>query len=662
MKRMAVFSFFDKDGQVDEYVSYLLKDLRQNLDRLVIVCNGKLSDQGHKTLQQFTDEVIVRSNTGFDAGAYRDILNNHLTPQDLDDYDELILLNDTFYGPFYPFAEMLQTMDAKDVDFWGITIHGYTDLRVKYSPFPDLPEHLQSYFIAFTSKLVHSPDFWDFWRAMPEPGTRDATIGAFELSLTKHFADKGYRYAAYCDTRDLDDPLARYPLNHYAHDTTYLIASKRCPILKRNIFCGADRLGHDNGEDLARTFEFIDKHTDYDVNMIYRNLLRNYNLTDLKWGLHWDYVLPKVTRLSPQPLPASSTLIIMHLYYEDLVDWCMAYARQFPAEVSFLVTTNNPALPQKIEAAARDLHCHFLGVRQTPARGRDMAALVLHCRDLIPRYQYVCFVHDKKTSSHLGSYKVGASFRDLLFENLVASESYIRNVIRLFEENPSLGLVSPPTPYHGLYLNAYHNFWNGNYERTLKLLDTMHLHVPLSDQKPPFVLGTAFWFRSTALAPLFEHPFAVENFPKEPLPPDNSFSHAMERVFPYVAQSRGYYSAWVMTPEYASVEVENLSSLFRTSKSAAVFDGIFYGSKELLHAADIACRRDKSELRTTGFKSARKLVRLCRLWYKVGLPSTDPDSLSASQINRIPTMADAWWFWRETLKIVVLKALHLASK
>lgn len=662
MKRMAVFSFFDKDGQVDEYVSYLLKNLCQSLDRLIIVCNGKLSDKGHETLHQFTDEVIVRSNIGFDAGAYRDILNNHLTPEDLVDYDELILLNDTFYGPFYPFAEMLNAMEAKDVDFWGITIHGHTALRVKYSPFPDLPEHLQSYFIAFTSKLVHSPDFWNFWRRMPEPESRDATIGAFELSLTRHFSDKGYRYAAYCDTRDLDDPTERYPLNHYAHDTTHLIASERCPVLKRNIFCGVDRLSHDNGEDLARTFAFIDKHTDYDVNMIYRNLLRNYNLTDLKWGLHWDYVLPKNTPLSTRPIPASSTLIIMHLYYEDLVEWCMQYARQFPAEVDFLITTNNPALPEKIEAAARDLRCHFLGVRQTPARGRDIAALVLHCRDLISQYPYVCFVHDKKTSSNLGSYKVGASFRDLLFENLVASEAYIRNVIHLFEENPTLGLVSAPAPYNGRYMNAYQNFWNGNYKRTTRLLDTLQIHVPLDEQKAPYILGTAFWFRSTALTPLFAHPFTLEDFPEEPLPPDNSFSHAMERVFPYVAQSRGYYSAWIMTPEYASVEVENLSSLFRTHKQAAIYEGIFYGSKELLHAADIACRRDKSELRTTGFKSARKLVRICRLWYKTGLPTIDENSLSASQINCIPTMADAWWFWRETLKIVVFKALHLTSK
>lgn len=661
MKRMAVFSFFDKDGRVDDYIPYLLKDLCQNLDRLVIVCNGKLSAEGRTTLQQFTNEIILRKNEGFDAGAYRDVLINHLSQQEVAAYDELLLLNDTFYGPFYPFREMFDAMSAKDVDFWGLTIHGHIADRLKYCPYPEIPEHIQSYFVAFRKKLLNSTDFWSFWSDMPEPDSRDSTIGAFELSLTKELSDRGYRYTAYCDTKELDDPLARYPLNHYAHNTTYLVTKLRCPILKRNIFCGVNRLIHDNGEDLARTFEFIDKHTDYDVSMIYRNLLRNYNLTDLKWGLHWDYVLSKEVASPVSEQALSSTLIIMHLYYEDLVDWCMQYARRFPAEISFLITTNNPALPQKIEAAARDLRCHFLGVRQTPARGRDIASLVVHCRDIIPRYKYVCFIHDKKTSSHLGSHMVGESFRDLLFENLIASEAYIRNAVHLFENTPNLGLASAPPPYNGGYVNTYHNFWNNNYKITCDLLKLLKIDVPTDPKKAPYALGTAFWFRSAALAPIFEHNFTVEDFPAEPLAPDNTFSHALERAFQFVAQGRGYYSGWLMTPEYASVEVENLSDLYRISTQSITYNTVFFSSKELLHAAEVARHRDAEQLYTTGFKSARKLLLMCRLWQKVGV-YTNSEFLTDDQLEELPTVADARWFWRETLKIVIRKALHIAPK
>ena len=43
---MAIYFFYDKDGIVDGYVDYFLEDLKKNLDRLIVVCNGKLTSEG----------------------------------------------------------------------------------------------------------------------------------------------------------------------------------------------------------------------------------------------------------------------------------------------------------------------------------------------------------------------------------------------------------------------------------------------------------------------------------------------------------------------------------------------------------------------------------------------------------------------------------------
>lgn len=44
MKRLGIFSS-TKNGDVDDFITYYLADLNKNLTELVVVCNGKLSEQ-----------------------------------------------------------------------------------------------------------------------------------------------------------------------------------------------------------------------------------------------------------------------------------------------------------------------------------------------------------------------------------------------------------------------------------------------------------------------------------------------------------------------------------------------------------------------------------------------------------------------------------------
>ena len=71
MKRLGIFFFYEKNGVVDEFILYYLADLVKNLSELVVVCNGKLSEQGDAAFRQFTDRIIVRENKGLDVWAYK---------------------------------------------------------------------------------------------------------------------------------------------------------------------------------------------------------------------------------------------------------------------------------------------------------------------------------------------------------------------------------------------------------------------------------------------------------------------------------------------------------------------------------------------------------------------------------------------------------------
>lgn len=62
MKRLGIFFFYDRDGIVDRYIPVMLDDLCKNLERLVVVVNGKLTDRGRDILNRFSNEIIVREN------------------------------------------------------------------------------------------------------------------------------------------------------------------------------------------------------------------------------------------------------------------------------------------------------------------------------------------------------------------------------------------------------------------------------------------------------------------------------------------------------------------------------------------------------------------------------------------------------------------------
>ena len=106
LKRLGLFLYFDSDGVGDEYIEYLLKDINPELSHLCVIVNGKLNSKGEKIFKKYTDDIFFRSNLGFDAGAWKDAMIDHLGFDKVSEFDEVILFNDSFFGPIYPFKIM----------------------------------------------------------------------------------------------------------------------------------------------------------------------------------------------------------------------------------------------------------------------------------------------------------------------------------------------------------------------------------------------------------------------------------------------------------------------------------------------------------------------------------------------------------------------------
>ncbi|GIP08707.1 MAG: rhamnan synthesis F family protein [Paenibacillus macerans] len=562
INRLGIFFFYDKDGIVDEYILYLLNDMKNNVNDLLVVCNGKLTPEGRSKLKSVTNDIYVRENTGFDVWAYKEGMEFYGWEK-LGTYDEVIYFNFTIFGPLYPFREMFEEMDKKDVDFWGITTYHGASFdpfgKIKYGY---LPKHIQSHFIVVRNEMLTSHEFKKYWEEMVEINSYEEAICFHEAIFTKTFADKGFKWEAYVDTSDLEKH-SHAPILMAALE---LVKNRKCPILKRRSFFHqyADFLNYTTGEQTIDVYEFIKDNLDYDVNLIWDNILRVNNQTDIKRSMHQNYILPTDISKDKTNLVADKKVaLVMHIYFEDLITYCFHYAESMPPSADIYVTTNTEKKKEEIIKVFSKLKCSKLEVVVIENRGRDVSALLVACKEFLLNYDYVCFAHDKKTTQ-VEPYSVGESFSYKCFENILHNRELVDNIILTFEENPRLGLLTPPPPNHAHFYSTVGSEWGDNYSNTEELARELGIKVNFnSGNEPTAPLGTMFWFRPAALKALIEKDWEYEDFPKEPNKNDGSILHAIERIYPFVAQHEGYYSGWVLADTFARIEITNLYYMLR---------------------------------------------------------------------------------------------------
>lgn len=557
-QRLGIYCFYDKYGHAASFIKTFLDDLMDNLDDLIVVVNGQLSDQARQLFSEYTKTIIVRENKGLDVAAYKQAILT-LGWEKLESYDEVICLNDTVMGPVYPFREMFACMDRKDVDFWGITAYAGETVDKE-----QIPTHLQAYWHAYRRSLVSSPAFHEYWETMPLWKDYAEVTRKHEMTFTKHFTDLGFTWASYIDWRKYQG-YSSYPLLYMPMQ---IVRDDRCPIFKRRSFFVDYSAYFDQtaGQPALDLYEYLRDHTDYDVDMIWDAILPSYNIDDIRKAMHLDYVLPSQA-INPQTHDRPHSAFIYHVYFMDLLEDTCHYIASLPEETDLYITSTEDKIPQIREYMQQHGISHQATFIPVINRGRDVSALLVAACPVVlsGKYDVIGFAHDKKSSQnqengHHGTESQGFAYK--LMENTLGSEAYVKNILTLFAENPRLGQVTPPPPYHALYFaHTIPHDWGANYEITKELLeDRLGIHVPLSPIKPTAsAMGSCYWFRVEALKPLFEYGWKYEDFlPEGQMSEDGTISHAIERANGYICQSRGYYPAWVLSDRYARIEVDSL--------------------------------------------------------------------------------------------------------
>jgi rhamnosyltransferase len=176
-KRLTILAHFDQDNRIDDHVVFYAASMKRISSFLLVVTTAAPSSEELAKLNEIADRIIVRENVGYDFMSWKTGLEN----VDLTLFDELILCNDSVYGPLWPIDAVFQKMAKRKCDFWGLTANKKNVC------------HLQSYFIVFRKALLNSEYFKTFWASIKILDQKQEIIDKYEIGMTSYFTNMGFK-------------------------------------------------------------------------------------------------------------------------------------------------------------------------------------------------------------------------------------------------------------------------------------------------------------------------------------------------------------------------------------------------------------------------------------------------------------------------------------
>lgn len=188
LERICVFSHFDANNRIADYVKHYIQTIASAGFAVIFVSTSdSISQENISELLEICAIVCQRVNSGYDFGSYKtgiDLISaRHLKPS------QLVLANDSVYGPFGEIEYLLEFGEKHDLDIWGCT----DSFQYTY--------HLQSYFLSFGKRAIESKPFLDFWSdekifELTGPEAKPKIIERYELKITQYFINYGFRVGA----------------------------------------------------------------------------------------------------------------------------------------------------------------------------------------------------------------------------------------------------------------------------------------------------------------------------------------------------------------------------------------------------------------------------------------------------------------------------------
>ena len=260
MKILTIFAGYDKDNIIDDYVLFYLKELNKLAD-IIYVADCEMPEFELNKISDLTIKSISEKHGEYDFGSYKRGYIYAKENNILENYDYLILCNDSVYGPLFSLDSLFDKM--KDYKFGGL----YKSKDIKIANH----YYIGSFFIVIKKEIFSSYIFSNFINSIKKEGDKNEIIKNYEFGISKLMIDSGINIEGLFLDTDISNRPYFEPLK---------LLNEGFPFIKKHILEKKITVPL-NIEELKLIIQKIKK--TYDINMIVNNLNRTADANQIKY-------------------------------------------------------------------------------------------------------------------------------------------------------------------------------------------------------------------------------------------------------------------------------------------------------------------------------------------------------------------------------------------
>ncbi len=153
------------------YVENALVALKEAGVNTIVIANHPLSPDKLSNLKKFSHTILIRDNTGFDIGGYRD--GTKFLANSAENIERVIYMNDSVYYSKKGLTGLITRLANSVSDICGT----FENWEIHY--------HIQSFCFSVSDKIFHNEKFQKYWENYIPVNSRLWAIHAGEVGLSK---------------------------------------------------------------------------------------------------------------------------------------------------------------------------------------------------------------------------------------------------------------------------------------------------------------------------------------------------------------------------------------------------------------------------------------------------------------------------------------------